>query len=97
MKHIILVSNEAENPLDSEHRFVCLGPNCWGISTESAREAFKNCKSNAPRGADRFLTRVAHQSVQVDPVDGAFSWDATHDAKGCKLCTVGKGVGVQFD
>ena len=38
MKHIILTSTQSENPIDNEHRFVCIGPNCWGRSETSAKE-----------------------------------------------------------
>jgi hypothetical protein len=95
MKHVILTSTQSEEPVDAEHRFVCVGPNCWGMSETSAREAFKNCKANAPHGAKHFLTRVVHKSVQVDPVDGSLAWDNTHDAVACKLCTAGKGIRVR--
>jgi hypothetical protein len=97
MKHIILISGRVEKPIDAEHRFVCRGPNCWGISETSAKEAFRNCKLNAPKGARYFITRVVHQSVRVDPVDGTLGWDATHDAKECKLCTAGKGILVKIE
>lgn len=96
MKHVILTSAQSETPVDEDHRFVCVGPNCWGLSASSAKEAFQNCKIHAPRGAKLFLTRVVHQSVQVDPVDGALSWDSTHDATTCKLCTAGKGIRVEI-
>jgi len=97
MKHIILTSTQSEQPIDAEHRFVCVGPNCWGLSASSAREAFKNCKANAPAGSKYFLTRVVHESVQVDPMDGALAWDRTHDATTCKFCTAGKGIRVQVE
>jgi len=97
MKHVILTSAQTESPIDSEHRFVCVGPNCWGLSEVSAKEALKNCKSYAPRGAKFFVTRVAHKSVQVDPVDGSLAWDNTHDATACKICTAGKGIRVQIE
>jgi hypothetical protein len=97
MKNIILISSQVENPIDSEHRYVCVGLNCWGMSETSAKEAFKNCKAHAPAGAKYFITRVAHKSVQVDPVDGALGWDANHDARACKLCTAGKGILVKVE
>ncbi len=96
MKHVILTS-QTENPLDADHRFVCVGPNCWGLSASSAKEAFKNCKTQAPEGSRLFLTRIAHKSVQVDPIDGSLTWDSTHDATTCKLCTAGKGIQVQVE
>jgi len=97
MKNIILISTLVEKPIDDEHCFVCLGPNCWGISHSSAREAFNHCKANAPRGAKHFITRVAHKSVLVDPVDGSLSWEMSHDAKACQICTAGKGIRVQIE
>jgi hypothetical protein len=97
MKHVILTSSQSEIVIDPEHRFVCVGPNCWGVSASSAKEAFKNCKANAPAGAKYFLTRVVHESVEVDPIDGALAWDSTHDATTCKLCTAGKGIRVQVE
>ena len=97
MKHVILTSTQSENLVDAEHRFVCVGPNCWGMLKSSAKEAFKNCKVHAPRGTKLLVTRVAHQSVQIDPVDGSLAWDSTHDAAACKLCTAGKGIRVQVE
>ena len=97
MKHVILTSSQSENPVDAEHRFVCVGPNCWGMSETSAKEAFKNCKANASKGAKWFATRVVHKSFQVDPIDGSLAWDSTHDANTCKLCTAGKGIRVQVE
>jgi len=97
MKHVILTTASVEKPIDKEHRYVCVGPNCWGISESSAREAFKNCKMNAPKGAKHFITRVVHSSVIVDPVDGSLLWDSTHDAKTCLFCTAGKGIRVQVE
>src|SRR4051812_41926703 len=97
MKHIILTSAQGENPVDSEHRFVCIGPNCWGRSETSSKEALNNCKANASRAAKLFITRVVHKSFQVDPVDGSLAWDSTHDAVACKLCTAGKGIRVQVE
>ena len=97
MKHVILTSTQSENPIDAEHRFVCVGPNCWGRSETSAKEALKNCKANAFRGAKLFITRVVHKSFQVDPVDGSLTWDSTHDAVTCKLCTAGKGIRVRVE
>ena len=97
MKHIILTSTQSENPVDADHRFVCIGPNCWGRSETSAQEALKNCKANAPRGAKLFVTRVVHKSFEVDPVDGSLAWDSTHDAAACQLCTAGKGIRVRVE
>lgn len=97
MKHIILTSTQSENPIDADHRFVCVGPNCWGRSESSAKEALKNCKANASTGAKLFITRVVHKSFEVDPVDGSLAWDSTHDAKTCTLCTAGKGIRVQVE
>ena len=97
MKHIILTTTQSEKPIDNEHRFVCIGPNCWGWSETSAKEAFKNCKANASKGAKLFVTRVVHKSFQVDPIDGSLAWDSTHDAASCKLCTAGKGIRVQVE
>jgi hypothetical protein len=97
MKHIILTSTQSENPVDADHRFVCVGPNCWGRSETCAKEALKNCKANGPRGAKLFITRVVHKSFQVDPVDGSLTWDAEHDATACKLCTAGKGIRVRVE
>lgn len=97
MKHVILTSALSENPIDAEHRFVCIGPNCWGRSETSAAEALKNCKANASRGAKPFITRVVHKSFQVDPVDGSLSWDSIHDALTCKLCTAGKGIRIRVE
>ena len=97
MKHIILTTSQSENPIDAEHRFVCIGPNCWGRSETSAKEALKNCQREAPRGAKLFITRVVHKSFQVDPIDGSLAWDSTHDATTCKLCTAGKGIRVQVE
>ena len=56
MKHVILTSTQSENPVDSEHRFVCVGPNCWGRSDTSAKDALKNCKAEASKGAKLFIT-----------------------------------------
>jgi hypothetical protein len=95
--NIILTTNQREEPLDKDHRYVCLGPNCWGMSGVSAKEAYKNAKFNAPRGAKRFLTYVAHNSVQIDPVDGALQWTASHNAKDCPHCTCGKGIRVAIE
>ena len=95
--NIILTSTQTEQVIDPDHLFVCLGPNCWGLSETSAKEAFNNCKANAPRGAKHFLTRVAHKSVQIDPVDGSLAWDASHNAKACQLCTAGKGIGIKVE
>jgi len=97
MKHIILTSSRSEQPIDADHRFVCVGPNCWGRSETSAQEALKNCKANAPRGAKLFVTRVVHKSFEVDPVDGSLAWDSTHDAAACQLCTAGKGIRVRVE
>ena len=97
MKHVILTSSQSEKPIDADHRFVCIGPNCWGRSKTSAKEAFKNCQREAPRGAKMFVTRVVHKSFEVDPIDGSLAWDSTHDATTCKLCTVGKGIRVQVE
>ena len=97
MKHVILTSASTENPVDAEHRFVCLGPHCWGLSESSAKEALSNCKANAPKGARLFITRVVHKSVQIDPVDGSLTWDAEHDASTCKFCTAGKGIRVRVE
>jgi|SRR5882672_9589011 len=97
MNNIILLSSQLEKPIDTEHRFVCVGLNCWGMSETSAREAFTNCKVHAPRGAKYFITRVVHQSFQVDPVDGCLSWDSSHDAAACQLCTAGKGIRLQVE
>ena len=58
MKHIILTTSQSENPIDAEHRFVCIGPNYWGRSETSAKDALKNCQREAPRGAKLFVTRV---------------------------------------
>jgi len=97
MKHIILTSSRSEQPIDADHRFVCIGPNCWGRSETSAQEALKNCRANAPRGARLFVTRVVHKSFEVDPVDGSLAWDSTHDAAACQLCTAGKGIRVRVE
>ena len=97
MKHIILTSTQSENPIDADHRFVCVGPNCWGRSETSAKEALKNCKANASKGSKLFITRVVHKSFQVDPVDGSLTWDSTHDAAACKFCTAGKGIRVRVE
>ena len=97
MKHIILTSSQSENPIDADHRFVCIGPNCWGRSETSAKEALMNCKAIAPKGAKSFVTRVVHKSFEVDPIDGSLAWDSTHDAATCKLCTAGKGIRVQVE
>ena len=94
MKHVILTTTQSEKPIDNEHRFVCIGPNCWGRSETSAKEALKNCKREAPHGAKLFVTRVVHKSFEVDPIDGSLAWDSTHDAATCKFCTAGKGIRV---
>jgi len=95
--NIILTTNQRKNHLDRTHCYVCLGLNCWGISAVSASEAYKNARANAPHGAKRFLTYVAHNSVQVDPVDGCLQWDASHNAKDCPHCTCGKGIRVGIE
>jgi hypothetical protein len=97
MKNIILTSSQVENPIDDQHCFISVGLNCWGTSSQSAKEAFKNCKANAPKSAKYCITRVAHKSVQVDPVDGSLSWDQNHDASTCPFCTAGKGIRVHID
>lgn len=97
MKHIILTSSRSEQPIDADHRFVCVGPNCWGRSETSAQEALQNCRANAPKGAKLFVTRVVHKSFEVDPVDGSLAWDSTHDAAACQLCTAGKGIRVRVE
>lgn len=97
MKHIILTSTKTETTVDPEHRFVCIGPNCWGMSDKTAKEALRNCKVNAPKGSKVFITRVVHKSFRVDPVDGSLTWDSNHDALTCPFCTVGKGIRVQVE
>jgi hypothetical protein len=97
MKNIIFIRSQVESPIDTEHRFVCVGLNCWGMSETSAKEACKKCKVNAPHGAKYFITRVVHKSFQVDPVDGALLWDDSHDAAVCKLCTGVKAFGSKWN
>ncbi|MDB6017695.1 MAG: hypothetical protein JWR19_2184 [Pedosphaera sp.] len=93
--NIILTSSLKEKPIDGEHRYVCVGLNCWGMSTTTAKEAHANAKKEAPykyRGL--FITRVVHKSFTVDPVDGSVTWNEDHNAKDCPLCTVGKGIRI---
>ena len=49
MKNIILISSQVENPIDAEHRYVCVGLNCWGMSETSAKEALKNAGRTLPQ------------------------------------------------
>lgn len=93
--HVVLISSGPE-VIDAEHRFVCIGQNCWGTSETSALEAFANAKRENG-SADLFITRVAHKSLEISSMDGAVSWDKAHDAKSCPLCTVGKGIYVQVN
>lgn len=94
--NIILTSNRTVVAIDKDHVFICIGQNCCGISVESAEKAHKNAKANAPRGAKRFITYVAPNSVQVDAVDGSLQWPASHNAKDCHYCTCGKGIRVSI-
>lgn len=91
--NIILISNRVENPIDDQHVFVCIGPNCWGKG-RTAKEAHQNAKANAPyayRGM--YITKVAPIDVTVCDIDGALLWDDKHP-KDCKVCSAGKGISV---
>lgn len=94
-RNVVLISALQESPIDERHWFVTVGPNCWGRG-ETAAEALKQCKTNAPHNyRGHYLTRVAPRlGFGIDPVDGTVSWSEQHDAKNCKVCTVGKGVQV---
>lgn len=101
--HVILW-NRQENTTDADHCFITVGPNCWGRG-KTLKESYQNCLANAPHGptasgkktaslSTHFITRIAPNDVQVDPMDGALAWSAKHDAKACKVCTCGKGISV---
>ncbi len=93
--NIILTTTLSEEPLDDNHVFVTVGPNCWGAGL-TPKESLRNCKVNAPSGATLFLTRVAPKSFRVDPIDGSIEW-TDHNAKNCEFCSVGKGIRVNTD
>lgn len=96
--NLILTTTLSEKPIDAEHCFMCIGPNCWGRGN-TAKEAYQNARANAPHGyRGLFITRVAPLAgLGVDPVNGAISWSETHDARNCKLCSVGKGIRINID
>lgn len=95
--NIILTTTLSESPIDDEHTFICIGPNCWGTGAK-ASIAMKNAKANAPRGTRLFITRVAFKdNLGIDGIDGSVTWNPRHDAKNCKLCTVGKGIRINTD
>lgn len=93
--NIVLLTTKQEKPIDDDHWYVTVGPNCWGRGA-TEKEALKNCKVNAGYGyRGHFITRIAPKAgFNIDPVDGGIGWAEAHDAKNCPVCTVGKGIGV---